>query len=251
MAEYAIRDEKRPAIEGKIDEWLREDGVQHIEVCRKRGNGHSKIADSEIDADELEQLGSGEAVLDRVCELVQGMSGRMELRLRFKDYNKEGGRSDQHKAFQMYRVREPSTKSQGSSAATEQLATSLAGAFDQQAARAESRDARYTDFLSTMMLRQDETSERRLSEHSSYQMEIMRLRDDLARAQMQINFIESQSAISPEVWAEVVRAAVPVVGDLVGTLNAAVTAWGGSYAEGEQLAGSAAGNLPPSGEVAT
>ena len=68
---------------------------------------------------------------------------------------------------------------------------------------------------------------------------------------MQKNFIESQSAISPEVWAEVVRAAVPVVGDLVGTLKAAVTAWGGSYAEGEQLAGSAAGNLPPSGEVAT
>jgi len=240
MAEYAIRDEKRPAIEMKIDEWLREEGVQHIEVCRKRGNSHSKIADSEIDIDELNQLGDGAAVLDRVCELVQGMSGRMELRLRFKDYNQEGGRADQHKAFQMYRVREPATKSQGSSAATEQLATSLAGAFDQQAARAESRDARYTDFLSSMMVRQDETSERRLSEHSSYQMEIMRLRDDLARREMQISFMENSSALPPEVWAEIVRAAVPVVGDLVSTFKTAVNAWGSSFGDAPALAEGAA-----------
>ena len=229
MAEYGIREEKRAPVEQAIDGWLRLDGILHLEVCRKRGNGHSKIADSEVDAEELEALGCGEAVLDRVLETVSGLGGRMELRLRFKDYNKDGGRGDLTKAFHLVRAKEPATRSQGNNAATEQLATSLASAFDQQAARAESRDQRYTDFLSTIMVRQDESSERRLSEHSSYQMEIMRLRDDLARAQMQISFIEAQAPIPPEVWAEVVRAAVPVVGDLVGTVKAAVTAWGKSY----------------------
>lgn len=226
MAEYEVREEKRAAIESKIDEWLRLEDIQHLEVCRKRGNAHSKIADSEIDAEELEALGTGEAVLDRVLDQIAGLSGRMELRLRFKGYSKEGGRGDLHKAFQMVRAREPSTKSQGSNAATEQLATSLASAFDQQAARVESRDTRQAEFLTSVMARQDESAERRLSEHSSYQIEIMRLQTELTESRMQIAFMEAQAPIPPEVWAEVLRAAVPVVGDLVGTLKSAVTAWG-------------------------
>ena len=226
MAEYEVREEKRAAIEAKLDEWLRLEGIQHLEVCRKRGNSHSKIADSEIDSDELEALGSGEAVLDRVLDQVAGMSGRMELRLRFQGYNKEGGRGDLHKAFNMVRVREPSTRSQGSSAATEQLATSLAAAFDQQSARVESRDSRHSEFLTHMMTRNDESAERRLSEHSSYQIEIMRLQTELTETRMQIAFMEAQAPIPPEVWAEVLKAAVPVVGDLVGTLKSAVNAWG-------------------------
>ena len=227
MAEYEIREEQRGALEDKLEEWLRLEGIQHLEVCRKRtGGAHSKIADSEIDADELEALGSGEAVLDRVIDQVSGLSGRMELRLRFKGYIKVGGRGDLHKAFQMVRVKEPATKSQGSSAATEQLATSLASAFDQQSARAETKDARYSDFLSSVISRQDESAERRLSEHSSYQIEIMRLNNELTETKMQLAFMEAQAPIPPEVWAEVLRAAVPVVGDLVGTMKTAVQAWG-------------------------
>ena len=229
MAEYEIREEKRPAIEAKIDDWLREEGILHLEVCRKRGRSHSKIADSEIDADELQELGSGDAILDRVCELVMGMSGKMELRLRYKDYNKTGGRSDDHKAFHMHRVREPSTKSQGSSAATEQLATSLAGAFDQQAARAESRDERYTEFLSQTMMRMEDSSERRLSEHTQYQIEVMRLRDELSRKDLEIALIEATSGLPPELWAEVFKASVPVVTQLIGSVSVAVSAWGRSY----------------------
>ena len=186
MAEYTIREEKRGAVEETIDGWLPLEGIQHLEVCRKRGANHSKIADSEVDAEELERLGCGEAVLDRVLDQIQGMGGRFELRLRFADYASKGGKSDLTKAFHLVRVKEPSTKSQGSSAATEQLATSLATAFDQQSARAESRDERHADFLSQMMMRQDESSERRLSEHASYQIEIMRLRDELARKDLEM-----------------------------------------------------------------
>lgn len=235
MAEYEVREEKRAAIEAKIDEWLRLEGIQHLEVCRKRGNSHSKIAESEIDAEELQALGSGEAVLDRVIDQVAGLSGRMELRLRFEGYSKEGGRGDLHKAFSMVRVREPSTRSQGSNQATEQLATSLASAFDQQAARVESRDTRQSEFLAQVMSRQDESAERRLSEHSSYQIEIMRLQNELTETKMQIAFMEAQAPIPPEVWAEVLRAAVPVVGDLVGTLKTAVTAWGENQAPAAEL----------------
>lgn len=230
MAEYALREEKRAAIEETVDGWLQLEGIQHLEICRKRGSSHSKVADSEVDADELERLGCGEAVVDRVLDQVQGMGGRFELRLRFVDYASKGGRNDLTKAFHLVRVREPSTKSQGNNAATEQLATSLATAFDQQQARAESRDQRHADFLSQMMMRQDESSERRLSEHSSYQIEIMRLRDELARKDLEIALVEATSGMPPELWAEVLKAGIPVVGQLVGAVSTAVTAWGRSYA---------------------
>jgi len=231
VAEYTIREEKRGALEETLDSWLVLEGIQHLEVCRKRGNQHSKITDSEIDADELDALGSGEAVLDRVLDQVAGMGGRMELRLRFQDYAKSGGKSDLTKAFHLVRVREPATKSQGSSAATEQLATSLASAFDQQAARAESRDQRFTDFMSSMMGRSDEQGERRLSEHASYQMEIMRLQNELSRRDMQIALIENSSTIPPEVWVEMLKSAMPIVGDVVSSAKTAITAWGSSFNE--------------------
>jgi len=230
MAEYSIREEKRAPIEETVDGWLQLEGVQHLEICRKRGSSHSKIADSEVDADELEQLGSGEAVLDRCLDQIQGMGGRFELRLRFADYASKNGRGDLSKAFHLVRVKEPSTKSQGNNAATEQLATSLATAFDQQSARAESRDERHADFLSQMMMRQDESSERRLSEHASYQIEIMRLRDELARKDLEMALVEAQQGMPPEVWAEAFKAGIPVVGQLVGTVSTAVAAWGRSYA---------------------
>jgi hypothetical protein len=230
MAEYHIREEKRAAVEESIDGWLQLEGIQHLEVCRKRGNSHSKIVDSEVDAEELEQLGCGEAVLDRVLDQMAGQGGRFELRLRFADYAAKGGRSDLTKAFHLVRVKEVATKSQGSSAATEQLATSLATAFDQQSARAESRDERHADFLSQMMLRQDESSERRLSEHASYQIEIMRLRDELARKDLEMALVEAQQGMPPELWAEVLKAGMPVVGQLVGAVSTAVSRWGASYA---------------------
>jgi len=231
LAEYTIREEKRSAVEETIDGWLPLEGIQHLEVCRKRGANHSKIADSEVDAEELERLGCGEAVLDRVLDQIQGMGGRFELRLRFADYASKGGKSDLTKAFHLVRVKEPSTKSQGSSAATEQLATSLATAFDQQSARAESRDERHADFLSQMMMRQDESSERRLSEHASYQIEIMRLRDELARKDLEMALVEAQQGMPPELWAEVLKAGIPVVGQFVGTVSTAVAAWGRSYSQ--------------------
>jgi hypothetical protein len=230
MAEYQIPEEKRPAVEEWIDRQLLNDDIQHLEVCRKRGAQHSKIPDSEIDGDELHELGTGEAVLDRCLDSVSDKPGRFELRVRFVGYNKSGGKADQTKAFHMRRVREPSTKSQGSNAATEQLATSLAAAFDQQSARSEMRDARFSDFMQNMMLRSDETGERRLSEHSSYQMEIMRLQGEIGRRDMQIALMDSQGAMPPEVWVEVLKAAVPMVGDLVGTVKTAVTAWGHAQA---------------------
>jgi hypothetical protein len=52
LAEYELREEKRAGVEEKIEEWLGHDGVMHLEVCRKRGSQHSKIPDSEIDAEE-------------------------------------------------------------------------------------------------------------------------------------------------------------------------------------------------------
>jgi len=229
MAEYSIREEKRAAIEETIDGWLRLEGIQHIEVARKRGHDHSKVANSEIDAEELDSLGSGEVVLDRVLDSMEGLGGRFQLRLRFSDYAKKGGRGDLTKAFHLVRVKEPSTKSQGTNAATEQLASSLATAFDQQAARSEMRDQRFTDFMSQMMGRTDEHGERRLSEHASYQMEIMRLRDELNRREMQIAMVEAQTTIPPEVWVELLKSAVPIVGDLVGTAKTAIGAWGATY----------------------
>ena len=232
MSEYAIRPEKRQALEDSVEEWLQLEGVRHIEVARKRGRGRSKVVDSEIDADELAALGTGPAVVDRVLETVDRFGGRMELVCRFDDYDKPGGKTDLTKTFQLVRVREPSTKSQGNHAATEQLASSLASAFDQQAARAESRDERYTEFLSSMMLRQDEGAERRLTEHSSYQIEIMRLRDDLARKDLEIALIEANTGMPPELWAEVLKVGVPVVGQLVGALTIAISTWGASYRTG-------------------
>jgi hypothetical protein len=59
-------------------------------------------------------------------------------------------------------------------------------------------------------------------------MEIMRLRDELSRRDMQIALMENTTGIPPEVWVEVLKAAVPVVGDLVQTAKVAVTAWGSS-----------------------
>jgi len=224
-----IRPEKRQALEDEVERWMQEDGIRHIEVARKRGRGKSKIVDSEIDSDELEALGTGAAIVDRVLETVDRFGGRMVLVCRFDDYDKTGGRPDATKSFQLVRAREPASKSQGNNAATEQLASSLAGAFDQQAARAESRDERYTEFLSSMMLRQDESSERRLSEHSNYQIEIMRLRDELARKDLEIALMDAQSGMPPELWAEVLKVAVPVVGQLVSSISGAVSAWGSSY----------------------
>ena len=241
MAEYTIREEKRAAVEESLDGWLQLEGVQHLEVCRKLGSSHSKVVDSEVDAEELERLGCGEAVLDRVLDQIAGMGGRFELRLRFADYSSKGGRSDLTKAFHLVRVKEPSTKSQGSNAATEQLASSLATAFDQQSARAESRDDRHAEFFSSMMIRQDESSERRLSEHASYQIEIMRLRDELARKDLEIALVEAQQGMPPELWAEVLKAGMPVVGQLVGAVSTAVSAWGSSFAPaGGQIAAPAA-----------
>ena len=228
MAEYQIPEEKRPACEDWIERQLLAEDIQHLEICRKRGASHSKIPDTEIDADELHELGTGEAVLDRVLDQVAGQPGRFEMRVRFVGYHKPGGKADATKAFHVRRVREPSTKSQGASAATEQLATSLAGAFDQQSLRSEARDARFSDFMQNMIHRGDETSERRLSEHSSYQMEIMRLQGEIGRRDMQIAMMESQGSLPPEVWVELLKAAVPMVGDLVTTAKVAITAWGSS-----------------------
>ena len=230
MAEYEIPEEKRPGLEQKLEEWIRLDAVRHLEVVRSLGNRQtSKISGSEIDHDEMVELGSGEAILDRVIEHVGSMGGAMKLRLRFQGYDKPGGPSDEHISFRMRRVKEPSTKSQGSNAATEQLATSLATAFDAQATRMENRDARFTDLMSDFMVRSDEASERRLGEHATFQMEIMRLRDELSRAQMQLAFSENQPGVPPEVWVEVAKAAIPVVGDLVGTAKVAIQAWGQSH----------------------
>ena len=230
MAEYEIREEKRTAIETTLDGWLRLEGIRHVEVVRVMANRKtSKINDSEIDSDELEGLASGEAVLERVLEIVEGLGGKMAIRLRFDDYDQPNGTPDRQKAFTLVRVREPSTKSQGSNAATEQLATSLATAFDAQASRVENRDARFSDMMSTLMVRSDEQSERRLSEHSSYQMEIMRLQSEISRRDMQIALMENQTAIPAEVWIELAKAGIPVVGDLVGVVKSAVTAWGSSF----------------------
>ena len=230
MAEYQVREEKRAALETTVDGWLRLEGIRHIEVVRVMANRKtSKITDSEIDSDELEALETGEAVLERVLEVCDGLGGKMALRLRFDDYDKPNGTPDRQKAFTLVRVREPSTKSQGSNAATEQLATSLATAFDAQASRVEDRDARFSDMMSTLMMRGDEQSERRLSEHSTFQMEIMRLQSEISRRDMQIALMENQTAIPAEVWIELAKAGIPVVGDLVGVVKSAVSAWGSSF----------------------
>ena len=92
-----------------------------------------------------------------------------------------------------------------------------------------------------MMIRQDESSERRLSEHASYQIEIMRLRDELARKDLEIALVEAQQGMPPELWAEVLKAGMPVVGQLVGAVSTAVSAWGSSFAPaGGQIAAPAA-----------
>ena len=246
MAEYQLPEEKRPSVEEWIERYLNAEGVKHLEVCRKKTSGHSKIPDTEIDADELQELGTGEAVLDRVLDLISGMWGRFELRIRFQGYNKDGGKSDVTKAFQMRRVRQPSTKSQGTNAATEQLATSLAGAFDQQAARAQSRDERYTEFLSQMMLRQDESSDRRLAEHSSYQIEIMRLQQELARKDLEIALVEAQQGIPPEMWTEILKVAAPVAGQLIGSISGAIHSWGQSLSPAQLAAQQTAPSLQAS-----
>lgn len=234
MADYALPEEKRPSVEEWIERYLQAEDVKHLEVCRKRASGLSKIPDSEIDADELQELGTGEAVLDRVLDLISGMWGRFELRCRFVGYNKDGGKSDVTKAFTMRRTRQPATKSQGNNAATEQLATSLAAAFDQQAARAQSRDEHHTEFLSQMMIRQDESSERRLSEHASYQIEIMRLQQELARKDLEIALIEAQQGIPPEMWTEILKVAAPVAGQLVGSVSGAIHSWGQSLSPNKE-----------------
>jgi hypothetical protein len=161
---------------------------------------------------------------------IQGHGGRMALRLRFEGYDKPGGPSDMTKSFQMRRVRTPSTKSQGGAAATEQLATSLATAFDAQANRVENRDARLTELMTNFMLRNDEHSERRLSEHSTFQQEIMRLQSELARRDMQLILQEQNSGIPPEVWIELLKGAMPVAAELVGAVSSAVGKWGASFA---------------------
>lgn len=228
MAEYQIPEEKRPACEEWLDRQLLAEDILHLEICRKRGASHSKLPDTEIDADELQELGTGEAVLDRVLDQVAGQPGRFEMRIRFVGYHLQGGKADATKAFHVRRVREVASKSQGSSAATEQLATSLAGAFDQQSARSEARDARFSDFMGSMIQRTDETSERRLSEHANYQMEIMRLQGEIGRRDMQIAMMDAQGSLPPEVWVELLKAAVPMVGDLVTTAKVAISAWGSS-----------------------
>ena len=231
MSEYEIPEEKRAALELWVDNILTLEGIRHLEVVKMLGNRKSsKINGSEIDADELQILGTTEAVLDRVVDSIQGHGGRMSLRLRFEGYDKPGGPSDMTKSFQMRRVKVPSTKSQGGAAATEQLASSLATAFDAQASRVESRDARVTDMMANFMLRNDEHSERRLSEHSTFQQEIMRLQSELARRDMQLILQEQNSGIPPEVWVELLKGALPVAAELVGAVSSAVGKWGSSFA---------------------
>ena len=226
MSEYGIREEKRQALEDWVEERLQEEGLSHIFVARKRGRGRSKIVDSEIDSDELEVLGSGPAVVDRVLEMVDRFSGRMELTARYADYNEKDGKGDVNKAFQLVRAREPSTKSQVASHATEQLATSLASAFDVQSQRAEAREERFGAVLGQMIERSDESAERRLSEHTQYQIEVMRLRDELARKDLEMALVEANQGFPPEVWIELFKAGMPIVGEFAGALTVAVKAWG-------------------------
>ena len=84
--------------------------------------------------------------------------------------------------------------------------------------------------MANFMLRNDEHSERRLSEHSTFQQEIMRLQSELARRDMQLILQEQNSGIPPEVWVELLKGALPVAAELVGAVSSAVGKWGSSFA---------------------
>ena len=222
---YQIREPDRAALLSWLEQHLIGGGepVDALSFDRRAGRAQQQIG--QMDAEVLAQLGPEDIIrecLERWCS----SPGRWQFRLTFQPRDEEGEPVGKPRSLRRsVDVRREGTTSAGSSggaAGIETLATSYGGAFDRLSTQVALGNQR-TDELSHRLLDwQHAYSENRLEENADYQQQVSQLSIDLARAEMTIQLLESQKAtIPPEVWVQLVPAAV-------GLLQGLATRFGGA-----------------------
>ncbi len=230
MASYQLREGQQSLVEQTINTWLEDDALVLLRLRRvaRGGKAVTFIEGAEMERAEAIRL-DGASILAGYVEAYGVAAGTYELLALFST---EGEKDRQAKRrFSLHRTPKGSAHpdSKGPEAATEALAGSLGGLVDGLANRQGQIVSSFMASLQESQSRSDEASERRLSEHATYQQEILRLHAELSRvhAELAIERIlaEQSGGIPPEAWIKLMEEGVPLIGNLVGAATRALGAW--------------------------
>ena len=216
---FRIREADRAALLSWLEGQFAEDQpVDALAFDRKTGRAQQQIG--QLDAQVLATMAPADAIqecLERWCT----SAGRWQFRLILQDRDEAG--APVGPARQLRRtvdVRKASAGSEsaasGSGAAMEALSTSYGGAFDQLASQVVHQTSRNDHLVEQVLSFQHTESERRLRESTEWAAQVQNLSIELARAEAYIDALEAtrDPKIPPEVWAQLVPAAVGLAGAL-------------------------------------
>lgn len=223
---YQCAPTRKTAVIDTINTWIGRDDLVHISVQRpKTIQGKTEqptIPGSEMEGEELAQLGTGEAILENVIQTYGFEGGRLQVRGKFQGESEDGTSYDRmlRVRIPLRRVPDSATGSTGTTAGIETLTTSLSGVVDGLAGRQAETLNTLLEAVGEVQSRQDDFHEQRFSDASAYQQQIMNLSIDNARLQLQVAVMEQNagSTIPPEMWLKIVDQGLPAVLEMVGRM---------------------------------
>jgi len=216
---FRIREADRAALLSWLEGQLGDDQpIDALAFDRKTGRAQQQIG--QLDAKVLAGMSPADAIqecIERWCT----SAGRWQFRLVIQDRDEQGGPVGPTRQLRRtVDVRKASagsdTGATGNGAAMEALSTSYGGAFDQLASQVVHQTSRNDHLVEQVLSYQHTESERRLRESTEWAAQVQNLSIDLARAEAYIDALEAtrDPKIPPEVWGQLVPAAVSLAASL-------------------------------------
>jgi hypothetical protein len=224
---YELRDTERQLLVNKVNEWLEAElpgkPLKCIEVVQRRGRTSETLAT--LDPEELDLLGTGDALVDEVIAQFGQQGGKFELRATFQPEEGPGpqgvDRKVRHRSFQMTALRtEQRTVSQGASAGIEQLTTSFGSAFDSQGRQLTASVQQQTQLMAMMLDKSEKHHGTHIQEITEYQRLIMEQQLELCEAKIELAYREQSPLLTPEHLELVMPALVQLLTVLAGKFGA-------------------------------